>query len=87
MDTALFEEDTQPPVTLGIFNVWVINVITSTGGTVVKVNSTAAVPSIQPSHDDVNLLCIESKNISIKKEAVIIVLGEYYFYCEQFSTQ
>ena len=76
-DSVLFDSISQQSFTLGIFNVSVINVITSTGGTVVEVNSTAAVSSIQLSHDGVNLRCIEGNNISIEKEAVIIVLGEY----------
>ena len=67
--------------TLGIFNLTLINVNTSMGGTVVEVNSTAAVSSIQLSHDGVNLLCIEDNNNSIRKEAVIIVLGEYKLIC------
>lgn len=76
--SVLFEDVSQPSVNLGIFNVRVITV-TKSGATVVEVNSTATVSSIQLSHDDVNLLCIESKNFLIKKEAVIVVLGEYYF--------
>lgn len=78
MKSVLFEDVSQPSVNLGIFNVRVITV-TKSGATVVEVNSTATVSSIQLSHDDVNLLCIESKNFLIKKEAVIVVLGEYYF--------
>ena len=75
MESVLFEDVSQPSVNLGIFNVRVIDV-TKLGATIMKVNSTAAVSSIQLSHDGVNLLCIESKNTLIEKEAVIIVLGE-----------
>ena len=78
MESVLFEDVSQPSVNLGIFNVRVITV-TKSGATVVEVNSTATVSSIQLSHDGVNLLCIESKNILIEKEAVIVVPGEYYF--------
>ena len=83
MEAFLFEDVSQPSITLGIFNVSVIDV-TKLGGTVLRVNSTAAVSSIQLSHDGVTLLCTENKNISIKKEAVIIVSGE----CEhEFNTR
>ena len=75
MESVLFEDVSQPSVNLGIFNVRVIDVA-KLGATVMKVNSTATVSSIQLSHDGVNLLCIESKNTLIEKEAVIIVLGE-----------
>ena len=78
MESVLFEDVSQLSVNLGIFDVRVITV-TKSGATVVEVNSTATVSSIQLSHDGVTLLCIESKNILIKKEAVIVVLGEYYF--------
>ena len=78
MKSVLFEDVSQPSVNLGIFNVRVITV-TKSGATVVEVNSTATVSSIQLSHDGVNLLCIESKNILIEKEAVIVAPGEYYF--------
>ena len=84
VETFLFEDASQPSYTLaGIFNLTLIDV-TKMGGTVLRVNSTAAVSSIQLSHDGVNLLCIENKNTSIRKEAVIIVLGE----CEhEFNTR
>ena len=80
-DSFLFENVSQPSFTLGIFNLSVINV-TKSGATV---NSTAAVSSIQLSHDGVNLRCIENNNNSlptIEKEAVIIVLGEYKLICD-----
>ena len=80
-DSFLFENVSQPSYPLGIFNLSVINV-TKSGATVDKVNSTAAVSSIQLSHDGVNLWCIENNNTSIKKEATIIVLGEYKLICD-----
>ena len=81
IESVLFENVSQK-FTLGIFNLTVINVTTSVGGTVMKVNSTAAVSSIQLSHDGLNLRCIENKNRKIEKEAVIIVLGEYKLICD-----
>lgn len=77
VESFLYKDVSQPSFTLGIFSIRVIDVTKLPGGTVVKVNSTAAVSSIQLSHDGVNLLCIENKNTSIKKEAVIMVFGEY----------
>lgn len=78
LHTFLFYTASQKAKTfhVGIFNLTLINV-TTVNGTVEKVNSTAAVSSIQLSHDGVNLLCTEDENNSIEKEAVIIVLGEY----------
>lgn len=76
--SSLYSDVSQSPVILGIFNLKVINVIMS-GGMVTRVNSTAAVSSIEPSHDGVNLMCTESRDTTMVKEAVISVLGEYWY--------
>lgn len=71
----LYNDASQPSVTLGIFNLTVINVIES-GGVVARVNSKAQVGSIEPSHNGVNLKCTEDSDTTMVKEAVISVLGE-----------